>query len=438
MHATAPTLAAGSLWAGRLSPVVQWHGSLRCGGEQGWLGWCLALGAAAAWAQPHAFGGGVGGLSPTVATCPPGRGGAQMESSPRGGPVSVVHRGGCAQAGEACSRWPSCGSRPEAGTVMSSPRVPSVGVPGDAGAPALRRWRPTRCRGVAASGPSRGGAVGLSPVERCRCFAAGGLALLPGAQRHGSLCCDGGRGGAWSLAVAAVWAEPHESGHLGVGVAGPSGRRRCPVPHRRVVVAGPGPRPQTSRRVAGHGHRHRIAIWLPRRCATPRRSAQPAVPPIAERRDGARCDTTREADKNAARRASRPLERDPLDEPPADCRESTRKWFRTDSRRAAAEALQAGVASPAGEPLKHFSIESDRCLRSARRHGRKYAASEFTIEFQAPKSLFRASFGHLEPDRGVYGQVPAERRGENGAKCRDRLFESICRLGDRRRPRPVK
>ena len=248
----------------------------------------------------------------------------------------------------------------------------------------------------------------------------------------------GGRGGAWSLAVAAVWAEPHESGHLGVGVAGPSGRRRCPVPHRRVVVAGPGPRPQTLRRVAGHGHRHRIAIWLPRRCATPRQSAQPAVPPIAERRDGARCDTTREADKNAARRASRPLERDPLDEPPADGRESTRKWFRTDSRRAAAEALQAGVASPAGEPLKHFSIESDRCLRSARRHGRKYAASEFTIEFQAPKSLFRASFGHLEPDRGVYGQVLAERGGENGAKCRDRLFESICRLGDRRRPRPVK
>ena len=72
VHATAPTLAGGSLWAGRLSPVVQWHGSLRCGGEQGWLGWCLALGAAAAWAQPHAFGGGVGGLSPTVATCPPG------------------------------------------------------------------------------------------------------------------------------------------------------------------------------------------------------------------------------------------------------------------------------------------------------------------------------------------------------------------------------
>ena len=244
-------------------------------------------------------------------------------------------------------------------------------------------------------------------------------------RRHSDMArcaATGGRGGAWSLAVAAVWAEPHESGHLGVGVAGPSGRRRCPVPHRRVVVAGPGPRPQTSRRVAGHGHRHRIAIWLPRRCATPRQSAQPAVPPIAERRDGARCDTTREADKNAARRASRPLERDPLDEPPADGRESTRKWFRTDSRRAAAEALQAGVASPAGEPLKHFSIESDRCLRSARRHGRKYAASEFTIEFQAPKSLFRASFGHLEPDRGVYGQVPAERGGENGAKCRDRLL----------------
>ena len=58
----------------------------------------------------------------------------------------------------------------------------------------------------------------------------------------------GSRGGAWSLAVAAVWAEPHESGHLGVGVAGASGQRRCPVPDRRVVVAGPGPRPRAGQR----------------------------------------------------------------------------------------------------------------------------------------------------------------------------------------------
>ena len=63
---------------------------------------------------------------------------------------------------------------------MSSPRVPSVGVSGDAGVSALRRWRPTRCRGVAASGPSRGGAVGLSPVARCRCFAAGGVGAAAG------------------------------------------------------------------------------------------------------------------------------------------------------------------------------------------------------------------------------------------------------------------
>ena len=282
------------------------------------------------------------------------------------------------------------------------------------------RWDCLQLRGVDASLP-----VGWRCCRRhsdmARCAATAVAGVEPGPSRWPRF----GR----SRARAGISAS---------GSQAPRGRRRCPVPHRRVVVAGGGPRPQTSRRVAGHGHRHWIAIWLPRRCATPRQSAQPAVPPIAERRDGARCDTSGEADKNAAGRASRPLERDPLDEPSADGRESTRKWFWTDSRRAAAEALQAGVASSAGEPLKHFSIESDRCLRSVRRHGRKYAASEFTIEFQAPKSLFRASFGHLEPDRGVYGQVSAERGGENGAKCRDRLLESICRLGDRRRPRPVK
>ena len=121
---------------------------------------------------------------------------------------------------------------------MSSPRVPSVGVPGDAGASALRRWRPTRCRGVAASGPSRGGAVGLSPVARCRCFAAGGLALLPEAQRHGSLCCDGGQG--WSLV-------PRGGRGLGGAARERASRRRG----RRPLGAPSLPRPPP----AGRGRR---------------------------------------------------------------------------------------------------------------------------------------------------------------------------------------
>ena len=44
--------------------------------------------------------------------------------------------------------------------------------------------------------------------------------------------------------------------------------------------------------VAG-GDRHRIAIWLPWREAQPRQAARPAVPPIADRRAGARCASGR-------------------------------------------------------------------------------------------------------------------------------------------------
>lgn len=322
---------------------------------------------------------------------------------------------------------------------MSSPRVPSVGVPGDAGASALRRWRPTRCRGVAASGPSRGGAVGLSPVARCPCFAAGGLALLPQAQRHGSPCCDsGGWGGAWSLGVAAVWAEPHESGHLGVGVAGPSGAPSLPRPPP-----------------AGRGRRSGAAAAD---IAT-RRWARPPPPDrdlaAAALRDAAPVSPAGGAAHSGATRR-RSLRHHPRGG--QECRGTgvaatgARPAGRTAGGRSRIDAKMVSDRFAAGRcgsapsgcrvarwrAAEAFSIESDRCLRSARRHGRKYAASEFTIKFQAPKGLFRASFGHLEPDRGVYDQVPAERGGENGAKCRDRLLESICRLGDRRRPRPVK
>ena len=58
--------------------------------------------------------------------------------------------------------------------------------------------------------------------------------------------------------------------------------------------------------------------------------------------------------------------------------------------------VPSGRRDAAGGPLKYFSVDSDRCVRSLRGNGRKSALGDFMIEFQARKRIFRASFGLLE------------------------------------------
>ena len=204
-----------------------------------------------------------------------------------------------------------------------------------------------------------------------------------------SLCCRGPTGEPRLVAV--TWRRIRRRRvEWPAGVRVPAGAAAGQVPRSAAACRRYGGRsPQISRSVASAerpaarvsgvagGDRHRIAIWLPWREAQPRQAARPAVPPIANRRAGARCASgrgdAREGPRGgvAARGSRSAGGRSRIDAKMISARFAAGR----------SEGAPGGRRDAAGGPLKYFSVDSDRGLRSARRHGRKIAWSDFTIEF---------------------------------------------------------